>query len=384
MAVDPTIPRRAVALGLLPALAVAAGWRLERDRPFRRPVAAPRRASAALAVPPRVLAFHYPWYGIPGGASGRWRHWNHPRLAMPAGRILGFHDPHREVAPGRRDLGSTHYPLAGPYDSGDAHTVRRQLALAHHAGLDGLVVSWWGRESAEARTLEGLWSPAREAGLVLAPYYETGELWRRGAAGVIRDLEVLLDGHGLEPAWLRVGDRPVVFVYAAHRLRPPVWDTVLAHLAGRRPRPFLVVDAPGPEWLLARPGWLERFDGLHVYSPAPIMAAGRDLRGAYARLAQAARGAGVLFAPAVSPGFDDRRIRVPGTVVARDDGATYARTWDAALAASPAWILVSTWNEWHEGSEIEPSREQGMRYLEATRHRADRFRAEHASGAVVR
>jgi hypothetical protein len=35
---------------------------------------------------------------------------------------------------------------------------------------------------------------------------------------------------------------------------------------------------------------------------------------------------------------------------------------------------VSTWNEWHEGSEIEPSIEQGRRYLDATRAWAARFR----------
>ena len=77
----------------------------------------------------------------------------------------------------------------------------------------------------------------------------------------------------------------------------------------------------------------------------------------------------------VAPGFDDRAIRSPGTLIGRDEGATYDATWRAALVVDPTWILVSTWNEWHEGSEIEASLEHGRRYLDATRRWADAFRS---------
>ncbi len=95
-------------------------------------------AAGSLPTPPRlVLAVHYPWYGTPGGPTGRWRHWNHARLEMPEGRLLGFHDPRRATGPGRLDVGATHYPAAGPYDSRDPALIRAQLALARDAGLDG-------------------------------------------------------------------------------------------------------------------------------------------------------------------------------------------------------------------------------------------------------
>jgi glycoprotein endo-alpha-1,2-mannosidase len=367
---------RVVALGLLP-LAVAAGaWRLERDRPgWRLPAAGLGSPSATGVLPRLVLAVHYPWYGTPQGPSGRWRHWNHARLEIPEGRVLGFHDPRREVRPGRLDIGAIHYPDGGPYDSRDRSRIQAQLRAAAAAGLDGFAVSWWGRESDEARVLPLLFREARDAGLVLAPYYETGELWRRGAAGVARDLLALLERHEREPAWLRVGGAPVVFLYAAHRLRPAAWDAVLGHLARAGRRLFLVAEAPRPEWLAARPDWLARFDALHVYTPVHILARDGDLAAAYRAFAALARQSGRPFVPAVAPGFDDRAVRVPGTVVPRAGGATYARTWRAALATEPAWVLVSTWNEWHEGSEIEPSVEHGDRYLEATRAWAERHRA---------
>ena len=369
---------RVVLLGLLPVALAVGAWRLERDRPGWR-VVGPPRASSPISAPlpplPRlVLAIHYPWYGTPTGPSGRWWHWNHARLEMPEERVVGFHDPRRAAGPGRLDVGTTHYPEGGPYDSRDPVRIRAQLAQARAAGLDGLAVSWWGHEREEALGLAELFRHAADAGLVLAPYYETGELWRRGAAGVAADLTSLLDRHGSEPAWLRVGGAPVVFLYASHRLRPPAWDGVLSRLAAQGRRLFLIADAPSPEWLTARPDWLGRFDAVHVYTPVEFLARGRDLGEAYGMLAALGRAAGRPFVPAVAPGFDDREVRTPGTVVDRAGGATYEQTWRAALSVAPPWILVSSWNEWHEGSEIEPSVEHGRRYLDATRAWAERFR----------
>ena len=367
---------RAVLLGILPVALALSFWRGERDRPlWLQPGMFPPAPARFLPDSPRlVLAVHYPWYGTPDGPTGRWRHWNHPRLEMPEERIIGFHDPRRQTGFGRVDIGATHYPEAGPYDSRDPVRIRAQFAMAREAGLDGFVVSWWGRESEEALGLDALFRHAAEAGLLLAPYYETGELWRRGAAGVVADLTSLLDRHGQEPAWLRVAGVPVVFLYASHRLRPLAWDAVRARLFAEDRQVFLVGDAPSPEWLAARPDWLARFDALHVYTPVVFLARGRDVDAVDRAFGALARESGRSFIPAVAPGFDDREVRVPGTIVDRAGGATYDRSWRAALSVDPTWILVSSWNEWHEGSEIEPSHEHGRRYLDATRAWADRFR----------
>jgi hypothetical protein len=149
---------------------------------------------------------------------------------------------------------------------------------------------------------------------------------------------------------------------------------VRARLGAGGRRLFLVADVRSPEWLAARPGWLSRFDALHVYTPVEFLARGRDLGQTYGALAALARAAGRPFVPAVAPGYDDRRVREPGFAIPRADGATYEASWRAALSVDPAWVLVSSWNEWHEGSEIEPSVEHGRRYLEATRGWAERFR----------
>ena len=370
---------RPVLLGLLPVALAAGVWRLERDRPMWL-VARPAPDSSLMAttlprLPRLVLAVHYPWYGTPTGPSGRWWRWNHARVeTLGNPRIVGFHDPRRVTASGRLEVGATNYPEDGPYDSRDPARIRAQLAQARAAGLDGFAVAWWGHDREEALGLAALFRHAAEAGLVLVPYYQAGELRRRGALGIAADLGRLLDRHGREAAWLRVADVPVVFLNASHHLRPSAWDVVRARLAAAGRRLFLVADVWSPEWLAVRSHWLPRFEAFHVSTPAMFLARGRDLDQVYGTLATLGREARRPFVPAVGPGFDDRSVRRPATVVDRAGGVTYDQTWQAALSVDPPWVLVSTWNEWHAGSEIEPSVEHGHRYLEATRVWAERFR----------
>ena len=204
---------RVVLLGLLPVALAAGIWRVERDRPgwlvagaVRGP--APRRRALPLA-PRLVLAVHYPWYGTPDRPE-RALVALEPRAPRDAraGRILGFHDPRRTARPGGSTSARRTTRRGDPTTAVTRRAFGSSSAQARAAGLDGLAVSWWGHEREEALGLAALFRHAGEAGLVLAPYYETGELRRRGALGVAADLERLLDRHGSEPAWLRVGGRP--------------------------------------------------------------------------------------------------------------------------------------------------------------------------------
>jgi hypothetical protein len=68
----------------------------------------------------------------------------------------------------------------------------------------------------------------------------------------------------------------------------------------------------------------------------------------------------------VACGYDDRKIRYPGNFVDRENGALYRRQWEAALAGEPDVVMINTWNEWAEGTMIEPTVEFGYKYLELT------------------
>ena len=73
-----------------------------------------------------------------------------------------------------------------------------------------------------------------------------------------------------------------------------------------------------------------------------------------------------MFAATVTPGFEEGFQGASDLVVDRADGDTYRSFWRVARASEPQWILITSFNEWHEGSEIEPSAEFYTFYLELT------------------
>ena len=56
----------------------------------------------------------------------------------------------------------------------------------------------------------------------------------------------------------------------------------------------------------------------------------------------------------------------PRPVTDRWGGETYRVLWREAIAAAPDYVMITSWNEWHEGSELEPSVEYGSSILDET------------------
>ncbi len=135
-------------------------------------------------------------------------------------------------------------------------------------------------------------------------------------------------------------------------------------------------DNPGGVVLIADSldsGFVSAFDGASTYnitgqtqhkSPVEIRAWAFV---AYLKMIAAA-GPGKISTVTIIPGYDDRKTGrpPPRPVTDRWDGQTYRELWQAAIAAAPDYILITSWNEWHEGSEIEPSVEYGSRILDDT------------------
>ena len=79
-----------------------------------------------------ILAHFMPWYeGDPASKTWGW-HWT-----------MNAFKPNEEVN-GRRQIASHFYPIIGPYDSGDAHVLECQLLQMKLAGIDGVIVDWYG------------------------------------------------------------------------------------------------------------------------------------------------------------------------------------------------------------------------------------------------
>lgn len=295
----------------------------------------------ARAAQRQVLAFHYGWY--PGGR------WPLPHPDRPQG---------------------------GLYDSLDPAVIARQIDQARGAGITGFITSWGGPGQETDRALSALLAAAPE-GFAIAPYIEVSG----GSAGALAEtLDALQARAADQPRWLRHEGRPVVFLFD-RPVQQLGLEGVAAALARHRQAGgglFLVGPANDLDQIAARRGL---FDALHIYSltfetdgwPGWLFGflAGRFQR----RWVQAQAGAAVTTAT-VLPGFDDRHLpdrTGERPVTDRRGGETYRRLWRAARAAGPDWVLIVSWNEWYEDSQIEPSQGRGTRDLQITAEEARGF-----------
>lgn len=285
---------------------------------------------------PRVLAYYYPWYGTPDGPSGRWFHWNP-------------HTPSKDI---------TNTPTLGLYDSKDTAVVRQHIRWAKEAGIDGFIASWWGTNTFEDEAMPVLLHVAEEEDFQITVFMEDA-----ANRQVLRDqVTHLLARYAPSPAWMREGGRPVIFVYT--RVINAVSDEDLVW-AFQGTGAFVVGDG-------IHYGKATAFQGTAFYNPSDFVGAYVSaLPGTVRRLHREGR---IVVATAM-PGYDDTPIRTPGFAVQRDDGAFYRRFWRAATESGADWVAITSFNEWHEGSEIEPSREYGHTYLKMTRTLADEWRA---------
>jgi glycoprotein endo-alpha-1,2-mannosidase len=325
--------RRALYMFLFAALAFA---------PAVMPLGA---AAAADEPPPEVVIFYYPWYETPQ-YDGQWRHWQE-----------------RGHAPSL-DIASDYYPLLGAYSSFDPEVVEQHMRWMLQAGASIVAVSWWGPGSPEDIRLPLLLAQATRFNLKVAflvePYYHTP----RSAATLADDIAYLYRRYGWSPAFYRT-TRPSLYSPDDGRRRglfffwAPGYQYEGGPLVDRtywRPALDAIHALPDGGIVLAsgmETDWIEasHFDGQWNYA-IPHLPPGQMARWAWSLPP------GAWFVPCVTPGFSARRIGYPaGTFYPRNDGATYDFQWKEALntGIQPQMVGVATFNEWHEGTQIEPA-----------------------------
>ena len=309
-----------------------------------------------------VHAFYYTWYGNPQ-TDGAWRHWDHEVILRKGG---GAHHQPPE------DIGANFYPEMGLYSSNDGADVTRHMTQMHDAGAGVVAVTWWGRDDYSDKALETVFAAAAQCNMQVCFHIEP---FPGRSAGTTRDaLVYLLDRYGDHPALYRDlahGNRTMVYLYDSYLTPAAEWGTVFGKSGEQTIRGtrydvlaigLWVKAADGPS--LVRAG----FDGFYTYFATDGFTYGSTLEN-WPALRAYARDNGLLFVPSVGPGYCDTRIRPwnDANTRSRETGAYYDRAFAAALAASPDFISITSFNEWHEGTQIEPAvpkRTEAFTYLD--------------------
>lgn len=300
------------------------------------------------------LAHYLPWYASAAESGGWGWHWT-----------MNHFDPERFLWEGKREAASTDYPLIGLYDSGDPAALECQVLQMKFAGLDGVIIDWYGigdfNDSAQIHeNTRRMVEQIKRAGLRFAICYEDQALGRMVGGKVLseagaldqarKDLQWVQDQWFRDPAYVRLGDKPVLLVFGPQYLKVEAWREVRASLS---PEPLLY--------------------GL------PHLARGTEMDGSFAwppvtggqkvppeRWRKELEGNGI---PVVFPGFNDiyQRAGVHPSYGSIDDrdGATFSETLGYALKGKDRLVQIATWNDYGEGTVIEPAWNHGYRHVEA-------------------
>ena len=83
-------------------------------------------------------------------------------------------------------------------------------------------------------------------------------------------------------------------------------------------------------------------------------------------------GANKPFIGTVMPGYDDLKVR-GGHQRDRANGDYYRGTWQTVIDRNAEAVILTSFNEFYEGSHIEPSANYGDLYLRLTKELSDRY-----------
>lgn len=262
-----------------------------------------------------VAIFYYPWYGTPQ-REGAWQHWQQRGNVPPA------------------QIASDWFPARGPYSSSDPTVIRAQMREIASAGVQTVIVSWWGPGSVEGARLPGVAAAARAAGLRVALHVEP--FAGRTPSSLEPELRLFSAGGVTD-----------FYVYDSTAAPDADWRALNEHL--QDVRIFANTGLPGK----ALAGG---FAGLYTYDVYSYDGS------SFPRMCASARAHGLLCAPSVGPGYDALRATGDTRVRDRAAGATYDRMWRAALRAAADVVTITSYNEWHEGTQIEPAKAVGPVY----------------------
>jgi hypothetical protein len=311
----------------------------------------------------KVLMMHYmPWYMTPA-VRERWgSHWT------------GFkkqHNPETTGEDGLPDIWSHHHPLIGLYDSADPDAIECHLLQMKFAGVDGVIADWYGIGQTDDypavhEATCALFDAVGQHGMAFAACYEDRSvelLKKRGkleegqeTAHLTETMQWMQAEWFSKPHYLRYNNRPLLLNFGPMHLRDPiVWDTAFNALPVR------------PAFYALHHLWKKvEADGGFTWVHHDAFDSLPDTKTVLVRIGETfrypSRDPSQVIVSAY-PGFKDVYGQ-GGRVLEHRDGATLRETLQVGMAGEWPIIQLITWNDYGEGTIIEPTHEFGYTFLE--------------------
>lgn len=309
---------------------------------------------------PRVGVYYYPWYGP----------------------FAGGHSLNQSL---RGHLDPAQPPAIGLYSNRDNNTISSHIDQSHQGNIDFWAVSWWGPSSAENTTFrDSILAHPRQAELQYAIHYEStgrlGTFENPNFNNLIPDFRYLANNYFQNPSYLKIDDRPVVFMYVtrayfnSQAARDAVANLRSTMVAEFGVDPYIVGDDlfGGGVDLQRAQLWdaITDFDvyGTVLQGGGSTSAALDNLADIYDDARNAIVNLDVDFIPTASPGFNDKGVReghpAAPRYLADDPQAAEGKLFERMLnevvvprtdPQADNILMINSFNEWHEDTQIEPT-----------------------------
>ena len=274
-------------------------------------------------------------------------------------------------------------PADGAYNSGDYGAIQRQVAQAQQACLSGLAAHWYGPNESWTTSNFNLLLQASAGTSLRHALVMQANIWDGASEdSIAAAIRYALDNWAYGPNYLRLGGRPV-FIFTD---MPRPWGSEAAAQAGWA-RIRAAVDPDHKSIWMAEgltTAYNPLFDGLYTYRIDHRDYPQSWLKQPRWAAALHAAGSQLYFADTIAPGFDDtrsvnlggdRRSDAPHFARDRANGQYYADTFAVTSQTGGDFLFVKSFNEWVEGTQIEPGTTYGSQYLGLTCQYANAYRS---------
>ena len=320
------------------------------------------------AAPKDLMVYYMPWYTAkPHSDSWGW-HWT-----------MNHFNPDEVNAAGQRQIASWYYPLIGPYDSSDLAVLEYHVLLMKLAGVDGVIVDWYGSANFLDYGLNNLatvklFQYSRKAGLKFSICYEDQTVQHMLDANYLaagtatlhaqQEMIYLQTNFFSDASYLRLKGRPVLLNFGPqHFMASSNWEEIFSVLQPTNQPAFFTEDnrlAVGTGAFSWPPMWLSQAPGTGG------VLSGAALKNYLADFNQKAV-AWPAFISSAFPRFHDvyqrAGVRNYWGYLGDHHGDTLRETLVCGMTNSSSMVQVVTWNDFGEGSMVEPTQEYGYRDL---------------------
>ncbi|NTV65265.1 MAG: hypothetical protein HGA65_17280 [Oscillochloris sp.] len=316
-------------------------------------------------------------------------HWIAPLLFAATLLLSLVHAPAPARAVSERPIMAFYYPwweqsdwsysrmsdLPSPtYSGGDDETLRRHIQQADDAGIDALICTWYGPDEERLnkrcrRIMELSQQMGRDLQFAVIPDQSAWQALKSVDA-LARALSVLQSDFMSQSNYLTFQGKPVVFWFYPPSLGGlDTWKQLRERADPNHQQYWF----GGTDTF----SFLDVYDALYYFDitweskPGAAMASYAGRLDRYNK----ANGQSRPFVATVMPGYDDIKYR-NGHARDRQNGDYYRGTWQTAIDRNAQAVVLTSFNEFFEGSHIEPSEQYGSLYLQLTKELSDKFRAE--------